>query len=217
MHHRKNFQYFLSPEGDCPCLTYDNPHTRLEAADIVRLTNHLVPDRHTKVAYISTDEGNRTFFEPFMREYGAVYFLADLKNGTNVDEINQNYVGMIEQVVCANADVFIGTPLSTFTAYITRIRGFMNRTITHVPQLATRTPIHSNSKHSDSKVTSKSTPRHSVRVPAAVIDRSGLYNRTYYFMTHHMYMLHTKPHVHFPLWIRDFVDAFENIDDDSEA
>lgn len=31
-------------------------------------------------------------------------------------------------------------------------------------------------------------------------------------MKHHMYSLHDKPHVHFPLWIRDFVDAFENID-----
>ena len=197
---------------------FQQKHTRLEAADIVRLTNHLVPDRHTKVAYISTDEGNRTFFEPFMKEYGAVYFLADLKNGTNVDEINQNYVGMIEQVVCANADVFIGTPLSTFTAYITRIRGFMNRTITHVPQLATRTSLRSSDHNlGTNAITSKSTPTHNVRVPAAVTDRSGLYNRTYYFMTHHMYMLHTKPHVHFPLWIRDFVDAFEDIDDDSEA
>lgn len=40
----------------------------------------------------------------------------------------------------------------------------------------------------------------------------GIYSRTYYFMKHHMYSLHDKPHVHFPLWIRDFVDAFENID-----
>jgi len=30
-----------------------------------------------------------------------------------------------------------------------------------------------------------------------------------------MYALHEKPHVHFPLWIRDFVDAFENIDESS--
>lgn len=196
---------------------FQQKHTRLEAADIVRLTNHLVPDRHTKVAYISTDEGNRTFFEPFMREYGAVYFLSDLKNGTNIDEINQNYVGMIEQVVCANADVFIGTPLSTFTAYITRIRGFMNRTITHIPQLATRSRINQSARLGSTRISKPSSKQGSVRVPAAVTDRSGLYNRTYYFMTHHMYQLHTKPHVHFPLWIRDFVDAFENIDDDGET
>lgn len=182
---------------------FQQKHTRLPAEQIVSLTNHLVPDRHTKIAYISTDEGNRSFFEPFVREYAAVYFLADLKNGTDIDVINQNYVGMIEQVVCANADVFIGTPLSTFTAYITRMRGFMNRTISTMPV---------NSAHSEGHRGSVG----SVRVPAGV-NRAGLYNRTYYFMNHHMYMLHTKPHVHFPLWIRDFVDVFENIDDDGSA
>lgn len=30
----------------------------------------------------------------------------------------------MEQMVCANAHTFIGTPLSTFSAYITRLRGF---------------------------------------------------------------------------------------------
>ena len=146
-----------------------------------------------------------------MQAYGAVYFLEDLKNGTDVDEINQNYVGMIEQVVCANADVFIGTPLSTFTAYITRMRGFMNRTITHFPQGHSENmkSIKNNKNNHD-----KNNNIINVREPAALVDRSCLYNRTYYFMNHHMYQLQTKPHVHFPLWIRDFVDAFENIDDD---
>lgn len=189
---------------------FQQKHTRLPAEEIVALTNHLVQDRHKKVAYISTDEGNRSFFEPFVREYGAVYFLGDLKNGTDVDRINQNYVGMIEQVVCAAADVFIGTPLSTFTAYITRMRGFMNRTITHLPTSTSTGTAKTNKDHTVSV-------RRSVREPAALIDRSGLYDRTYYFMKHHMYQLHTKPHVHFPLWIRDFVDAFEDIDDDSST
>lgn len=182
---------------------FQQKHTRLPAEQIVSLTNHLVPDRHTKIAYISTDEGNRSFFEPFMREYGAVYFLGDLKSGTDVDEINQNYVGMVEQVVCANADVFIGTPLSTFTAYITRMRGFMNRTISTMPGISAQAYAHSGGTGGAG----------TVRIPAGV-NRAGLYDRTYYFMNHHMHMLHTKPHVHFPLWIRDFVDVFENIDDD---
>jgi len=33
---------------------------------------------------------------------------------------------MIEQMICASSDIFIGTPLSTFTGYISRIRGDMN-------------------------------------------------------------------------------------------
>jgi len=57
--------------------------------------------------------------------------------------------------------------------------------------------------------------RHSsARAAGMVLDRSGLYWRTYYFMQHHMHQLHTKPFVHFPLWTRDFVDAFRGIDDD---
>ena len=40
-----------------------------------------------------------------------------------VGDLNQNYIGMIEQIVCANAHTFVGTPLSTFTNFITRMRG----------------------------------------------------------------------------------------------
>ena len=32
---------------------------------------------------------------------------------------------MIDQVVCTRGDVFVGTWFSTFTGYITRMRGYM--------------------------------------------------------------------------------------------
>mmetsp|Transcript_23528 Transcript_23528/g.39199 ORF Transcript_23528/g.39199 Transcript_23528/m.39199 type:complete len:733 (+) Transcript_23528:13-2211(+) len=111
---------------------FQQKHTRLPAEKIVQLTRKLVPDAKKRIAYIATDERNRSFFAPFDAEYGAVYFLDDLKKGTDIDSINQNHVGMVEQVICASADIFIGTPLSTFTAYITRMRGFMNRTISSI-------------------------------------------------------------------------------------
>jgi hypothetical protein len=38
-------------------------------------------------------------------------------------QVNRNHIGMMEQVVCANAHTFIGTAKSTFTGYITRMRG----------------------------------------------------------------------------------------------
>lgn len=112
---------------------------------------------------------------------------------------------MIEQVICANAYTFIGTPLSTFTAYITRMRGYSNRTLTVLP--TDKEHFYSGQKFN--KVAKD-------RIPASTVSRQGLYDRTYYFMKHHMYHLHTKPHMHLPLWVRDFVEPFVKIDDDNE-
>mmetsp|Transcript_23402 Transcript_23402/g.32031 ORF Transcript_23402/g.32031 Transcript_23402/m.32031 type:complete len:80 (+) Transcript_23402:79-318(+) len=52
------------------------------------------------------------------------------------------------------------------------------------------------------------------RIPGSPLNRAGIYDRTYYYMKSHMHILQQKPHVHFPLWVRDFVDAFEDIDRD---
>ncbi len=88
-------------------------------------------------------------------------------------------LGMIEQIVCAAADIFVGTPLSTFTSYITRLRGYMDRD-----------PIIHN---------------------GVSYDRTGQYNRTFYFMKSHMYQLHTKPHMRLPFWVREFEEPFRGI------
>ena len=41
--------------------------------------------------------------------------------------VPQEWFGMVEQLVCAQAGVFVGTRLSTFTAFIQRMRGHMQR------------------------------------------------------------------------------------------
>lgn len=63
-------------------------------------------------------------FQDFQR-YFTVRFLDDVAAPAHLgsDHLNQNHVGMVEQVICANAHTFVGTPYSTFTGYITRIRG----------------------------------------------------------------------------------------------
>jgi hypothetical protein len=150
---------------------FQQKHTRLPAEQIVELVRELVPDHLQRVAYIATDEGNRSFFAPFFQEYRAVYFLEDVKMDSGIENVNANYVGMIEQIVCAAAHTFIGTPLSTFTAYITRMRGYMNRTIEITDGEPQGQPFH--------------------------MDRRGIYERTFYFMKHHMYQLQNKPRVHY--------------------
>ena len=109
---------------------FQQQHTRLESQKILDLTLHLIPgDAKQWVVYIATDEKDLKFFESFFKAFKSVYFLSDYTDSANLTDLNQNHIGMVEQVICANAHTFFGTPLSTFTSYITRMRGYMDRTI----------------------------------------------------------------------------------------
>jgi len=100
-------------------------HTRRSAEEIWSNVKHLLNASVTRLLYISTDEKNSSFFDPF-REVFTVKFLDDYVEaaGLQPGHFNQNFMGMVEQVVCASAHTFVGTPLSTFTGYITRMRGY---------------------------------------------------------------------------------------------
>ncbi len=79
--------------------------------------------------YISTDEPDKSFFSTFRRHY-EVYFLEDfaglIPSGTSAAAI-----ACIEQMVCSLAELFMGTRLSTFSGYITRLRGYYGAADTH--------------------------------------------------------------------------------------
>ena len=98
---------------------------KISADEIWQNTRHLLNKNITPVIYISTDEKDKSFFRPFMDHF-EIKFLEDYYHIARLDQssLNQNHIGMIEQVICANAHTFIGTPLSTFTGYITRMRGY---------------------------------------------------------------------------------------------
>lgn len=75
--------------------------------------------------YIASDEMERDFFSPLTRRYQTFFidhFVAGLWRGISNEDI-----ACIEQVVCALAGVFLGTRLSTFSSYITRLRGYWGR------------------------------------------------------------------------------------------
>ena len=94
--------------------------TRLSAESIWENTKHLLDEQKTpnniKMIYIATDERDKNFFSPFKEGY-EVRFLENYYARANLSELNQNHIGMIEQIICANAHTFIGTPRSTFTGY----------------------------------------------------------------------------------------------------
>jgi hypothetical protein len=79
-----------------------------------------IPER-TRL-YISTDEPNKAFFSKVRDRY-EVYFLDDFRSVFPAG-IPSAWLACVEQMVCAFALLFMGTRLSTFSAYITRLRGY---------------------------------------------------------------------------------------------
>lgn len=154
---------------------FQHKWVKIPAEEILALTEPLIPGtRSERVAYIATDEKNATFFDPFRAAFKEVHFLSDFDDAGDsfgLQQLPRNHMGMVEQVICASADIFIGTPLSTFSGYITRMRGYM------VPSVA------------------------------------GIYERTYYYMQKHMHQQRDDPHMHVPFWPREFVEAFDVINE----
>jgi hypothetical protein len=93
--------------------------TRVEASEIVAAATDQIPKGAT--VYVGTDERRKDFFQA-MSEYWDVVFLDDFTD--LVTDINPNYYGMIDQLVTSRGRTFFGCWWSTFTGYITRIRGY---------------------------------------------------------------------------------------------
>ena len=72
--------------------------------------------------YIATDESNLEFFSIFHAHY-KVYFLADFKELVPIEMMPEE-LACVEQVICSLSDIFVGTRWSTYSAYITRLRGY---------------------------------------------------------------------------------------------
>jgi hypothetical protein len=78
-----------------------------------------------QLLFIATDERNKTFFDPFLKRFPHIKYLDDFMDFAELKNINPNFLGMIDQVICTRGDVFVGTWFSTFTGYITRMRGYL--------------------------------------------------------------------------------------------
>jgi hypothetical protein len=82
--------------------------------------------------FIATDERNKTFFDPLRARFPNIYFLDDFAADIGMKEINPNYLGMIDQIICTRGQIFVGTWFSTFSAFITRLRGYLGHPDTSV-------------------------------------------------------------------------------------
>jgi hypothetical protein len=102
--------------------------TFLQAGDSLHHVQPLLNDH--EVLYIATDETDPKFFDAF-EESHTLYQWDDFfneKGGYVLRDVHipRKLIGCIEQVICAMGRRFFGTKESTFTSYITRIRGYVD-------------------------------------------------------------------------------------------
>ena len=66
-------------------------------------------------------ERNKKFFDPLREKYDLLFLddFAHLLKG-----VNTNYFGMMDQLIASRGRIFFGCWFSTFTGYITRLRGY---------------------------------------------------------------------------------------------
>tara|TARA_B100001113_G_scaffold133156_1_gene109126 strand:+ start:808 stop:2628 length:1821 start_codon:yes stop_codon:yes gene_type:complete len=75
----------------------------------------------SKPLYIATDEKDLSFFDPVREKYD-IYFYKDFNFNTTALETD-----VMDQVICAGSDIFVGTYLSTYTKRINVMRGVDGR------------------------------------------------------------------------------------------
>eukprot|EP01062_Namystynia_karyoxenos_P029061 TRINITY_DN21907_c0_g1_i1.p1 TRINITY_DN21907_c0_g1~~TRINITY_DN21907_c0_g1_i1.p1 ORF type:complete len:817 (+),score=105.89 TRINITY_DN21907_c0_g1_i1:100-2550(+) len=100
---------------------------KLEASKLLQQTRgHL---KSGETIYISTDEKDINFFRPFVDAGYKVRTLRDYYERAGLGKINQNWMGMIESIVASQGRTFTGTYMSTFTAYIYRLRLYYGKAL----------------------------------------------------------------------------------------
>lgn len=93
----------------------------IPAEEIVETTKEVAPPG--TVVYLATDETDEKYLG-VLRAQWKVFTLSDFADRIGLKKLNPNYVGMVEQIVCARGSVFVGTWFSTFSGYIQRMRGY---------------------------------------------------------------------------------------------
>lgn len=96
---------------------------KIPAAEMLHNVGQFIPNN--SLIFIATDEKNKSFFDPFHARYSKVRYLNDYFESAGLKDINPNYLGMIDQVICTRGSMFVGTWFSTFSGYITRMRGYL--------------------------------------------------------------------------------------------
>lgn len=102
------------------------PNQNISPKQLLANIEKLIPEDAT--IYIATDE-KETFMEehfiPVLSEKWDILTMHDISPSGDIGSYPENWVGVVEQVICSRATKFVGTKLSTFSGFITRMRGYM--------------------------------------------------------------------------------------------
>lgn len=96
----------------------------LKGTDIYKNIENLVPEGAT--LYIATDEKKEEFDTMFGSVFKKRWKVKTYNDFAHLLEVPSNWIGIIEQIIAARGKAFIGTKMSTFSGYITRLRGYMS-------------------------------------------------------------------------------------------
>ena len=81
--------------------------------------------------YVATNDAGKEWFEPFVAEGYKLFFSVDLQQYLSFSSMKKSlrndFLAIHEQCLCEQAENFIGSPASTFTALILRHRGEVHR------------------------------------------------------------------------------------------
>ncbi len=79
--------------------------------------------QENEILYIATDEQNKRFFDNFAASHD-LRFLDDYWDALDLGSFDKEFLGMIDAIVASRGRAFVGTYYSTFTGYISRMRGY---------------------------------------------------------------------------------------------
>ena len=78
-------------------------------------------------SYVATNDNSKDWFKPFVAKGYQLFFSVDLKKYLSFPEkkksVQADFLAIHEQSICIQASKFVGSPASTFTAFILRHRG----------------------------------------------------------------------------------------------
>jgi hypothetical protein len=81
-----------------------------------------------EVLFIATDERNKTFFDD-IKKHHEIRFLDDYWDVAKLGDLDSDFLGMVDTIVASHGRAFAGTWFSTFTGYITRMRGYLGHSM----------------------------------------------------------------------------------------